>query len=98
MLVYYRMTTQLAGCRVVLSSVISWYVYRVKCSLLKWSETRETLSPLLFDFALECACGKIQESQAGLTLSRTLNHFDYVDYVILLRINIVAINKITQIL
>jgi hypothetical protein len=41
----------------------------------------DTLSPLLFNFALDCAIRKVQENQAGLKLNGTHQLLAYTDYV-----------------
>jgi hypothetical protein len=44
----------------------------------------DALSPLLFNFALECAIRKVQEIQVGLNLNGTHQLMAYGDYVNLL--------------
>jgi hypothetical protein len=58
----------------------------------------DALSPLLFNFALEYAIGKVQENQVGLKLNGTHQLLAYADYVKLLGDNIDIINKNTEIL
>jgi hypothetical protein len=57
---------------------------------------RDTLSPLLFKFALKYAIKKVQENQMGLKLNGTHQLLAYPDDVNLLGDNICTINKNTQ--
>jgi hypothetical protein len=56
----------------------------------------DALSPLLFNFALEYAIRKVQESQVGLKLNGTHQLTIYADDVNLLEDNIDTIQKNTQ--
>jgi hypothetical protein len=58
---------------------------------------RNSLSPLLFSFALECVI-TVQENQAGLKLNGTHQLLAYAYDVNLLGDNIGTVNKITEIL
>jgi hypothetical protein len=53
----------------------------------------DALSPLLLNFALECAIRKVQENQVGLKLNETHQLVAYDDDVNLLRDNIATLNK-----
>jgi hypothetical protein len=54
------------------------------------------LSPLLFNFSLEHAIGKVQENQVGLKLNGTHQLLAYADGVNLLGDNIDTIEKDTE--
>jgi hypothetical protein len=53
----------------------------------------DALSPLLFNFALECAIRNIQENQVGLKLNGTHQLLIYADTMHLLGDNINTIKK-----
>jgi hypothetical protein len=57
---------------------------------------RFTLSPLLFNFALEYAIRKVQENQVDLELNGTHQLLDYADYVNLLGDSVDTIKKNRQ--
>jgi hypothetical protein len=56
----------------------------------------DALSPLLFNFALENAIGKVQENQVGLKLNGTHELLAYPDDVNLLGDSIATINENTE--
>jgi hypothetical protein len=58
----------------------------------------DALSPLLFNFALEYAIRKVQETQVGLKLNGTHQLLAYADHENLLRDNIDTIKKNMEIL
>jgi hypothetical protein len=59
---------------------------------------RNALSPLLFNFPLECVIRKAQENQVRLKLNGTNQLLVYADNVNLLRYNIDTISENTEIL
>jgi hypothetical protein len=56
----------------------------------------DTLSPLIFIFAIEYAIRKVQENQVGMILNGIHHLLAYADEVYLLRDNIQTINKNTK--
>jgi hypothetical protein len=61
-----------------------------------WQFVSYALSPLLLNFALECAIRKVQGNQVGLQLNRTHQLLAYADDVNLLGNNVDTIKKNTQ--
>jgi len=58
----------------------------------------DALSPLLFNFALECAIHKIKKERKGLTLNGWNELFVYADDVDLIRDDIHALQSNTDVL
>jgi hypothetical protein len=56
----------------------------------------DALSPLLFNFALECAITKVQETQVGLKANGALQLLAYADDANLLEDNIDTVKKNTE--
>jgi uncharacterized protein YoxC len=69
-----------------------YYSFIIQNSL----KQRDALSPLIFNFALEYAIGKVQENQMRLKLNRTHQLLAYVDDVNLLGDNVDTKSKNTE--
>jgi len=56
----------------------------------------DALSPLLFNFALECAIRRVQVNQDGLKLNGTYQLLVYVDYINILGRSILTVTENTE--